>query len=257
MLSIRHLHVNYRTPRGIVKAVQDVSFDIQAGEFASIVGESGSGKSSVAKCISRLLDTRHHEIKGEILIQGENVLKMNANKLRNLRRSHVGYVFQDAQTALNPLLPIRRQIEDVQRKRDPQFVQKALQDVQLLDYGRIQACYPHELSGGMKQRVMIAMALAKRPELLIADEATTGLDSLVQQEIMQLFRKVQQENNLALLFITHDLNLALRMSHRILVMKGGRIVETLTQADGFCAKESYTQTLMKGALLNLPPKTLI
>lgn len=255
-LSIQNLFIDYQTNQGsrAEAAVRDVSFEVDEGEVVALVGESGSGKSTVALAMGRLL-ARGVRVEGSIVVGGQDVLGMSDKNLREYRRHTIAYVFQEPAVSLNPVLRIRDQIEEIWPRRDASRVVKLLEDVQLKDPVRVSRAYPHELSGGMQQRVMLAMALAKSPKLLIADEPTTALDATVQQEILKLLLKLKREQSLTLLFITHDIHVARVIANRLLIMKSGQLVENLLNTKDVKVKHDYTRLLLSNALLNQTPKT--
>ena len=234
LLEVRHLTIRF-APEGR-PAVDDVSFAIGAGETLAVVGESGSGKSVTAMAMTRLLpEPPARYVGGEILLEGHNLLAMNERELQRVRGGQIAYVFQDPMTALNPVLTVRRQIAealvlhrpDVGRNRRAQDAEivRALTEVGITEPEKRLRAYPHELSGGMAQRVMIAMALACRPKLLVADEPTTALDATVQRQIMDLFRDLRGRTGMSLLLITHNFGIIGGTADRVAVMFRGRLVE--------------------------------
>ena len=235
-LAVEDLRVTFRPEdRPAVAAVKGVSFSVEAGETLAIVGESGSGKSVTAMALTRLLPAppAHYDA-GRILIQGRNVLEMSETELRQVRGKEIAYVFQDPMTSLNPVFTVRSQIAETLRLHRPD-VPPARYDEEIVYWldqvGIVNArdrlrSYPHELSGGMQQRVMIAMALAARPALLVADEPTTALDATVQKQIIDLLAKLQKEHGMAILLITHNFHILPGLAHRVVVMLRGEMVET-------------------------------
>ncbi len=237
--------------------VKDLTFSIQKGEFIAMVGESGSGKSITAMSLVHLIPETF-QLSGEILFQGENLLNWPVNKFRKIRASKLALIFQNPMHCLNPVYRCGWQIEEVLKEntsldkkgREKRCVE-LLNQVRLKDVSKAISSYPHELSGGQKQRIMIAMALASEPEMLIADEPTTALDVLVQKEILDLVKEIQKKQKLTVLFITHDLNVAVNYADSILVMKSGELVEVGAAKDVFArAKHPYTQ-----GLVNCKPNT--
>jgi oligopeptide/dipeptide ABC transporter ATP-binding protein len=233
LLSVRNLVVEF-TGQSQIRATDGVSFDIVPGETVGLVGESGSGKSVTALSILRLLPPASAVIRqGEILYCGEDLLKMSKRKLRAVRGNDIAMVFQDPTAFLNPTLPIGRQLTEGMRAHDAQITrrrarQRAEELLALVGIPQPSKClgqYPHEYSGGMRQRVMIAMAIANEPKLLIADEPTTALDVTIQAQVVEVLQRVQAETGAALLLITHDLGLARELVERVLVMYAGRIIE--------------------------------
>jgi len=230
VLDIRNLKVDYASERGIVRAVNDVSFAIQPGEIFGLAGESGCGKSTIALSILRLLGAPAVIRGGQILHEGIDILAMNDASLRQLRWRKISMVFQSAMNALNPVMKVGDQLADVIMRHDPGSrsevrlrVRELLQIVGI-DPARSSA-YPHELSGGMRQRVVIALSLALRPSLIIMDEPTTALDVMVQREIMDEIRRLQQMLGFSILFITHDMSLLVELADRIAIMYAGEVVE--------------------------------
>jgi len=253
LISIRNLSVAFNQGDSQVTAVHDVSFDIQPGQTLALVGESGSGKSVTAHSILRLLPypVAHHPC-GEIYYDGEDLLKANEKKLRKVRGNRISMIFQEPMSSLNPLHTVERQINEVLalhkglNKKDARArTLELLTLVGIPDPEKRLASYPHELSGGQRQRVMIAMALANEPELLIADEPTTALDVTVQLKILDLLKELQQKLGMALLLISHDLNLVRKIAHRVCVMYQGRVVEENDCTTLFSdPRHEYTQQLL-------------
>jgi oligopeptide transport system ATP-binding protein len=236
LLSVRGLSTHFFTPDGVVHAVDDVSFDVDYGETLGLVGESGCGKSVSALSIARLVPNPPGRIvAGEIIFDGIDVLKLNDEDMRGLRGKEIGFIFQDPLTSLNPTLTIGYQIAEAIREHMA-LSQKAATDrvVELLSKVGIPRAkdrlndYPHQFSGGMRQRVMIAIALSCDPTLILADEPTTALDVTIQAQILELIQKLSVEFSTAVLLITHDLGIAAGMCDRVNVMYAGRIVETGT-----------------------------
>lgn len=253
ILEIKNLSVQFLKP-----VVNGVSLSVEEGSWTSLVGESGSGKTVTALSICRLLKARRFE--GEINFyskKGErtNLAALPESALEKIRGKEIAYVFQDPASSLNPLMRVGEQIKET--SLTTQKAKEALASVSIRDVDRVYSSFPHELSGGMKQRVMIAMALAGGPRLLIADEPTTALDSSTEKEIMELLLRAKRENSLSILFITHNLELATRFSEKIVVMREGKITELLEKRDGFAAKESYTKKLFRAQLTNAMPKSMI
>lgn len=233
LLNIAELSVEFRTRSGIVKALENVSFQIKRGETVAVVGESGSGKSVTAYTVMGILDRAAQVTSGLIKLGGCDVLNAPEAELQELRGREVSMIFQSPRSALNPIRPVGQQLEDVLRQHGPvtrhQMREKAieaLERVRIPDPERRYKAYPFELSGGMCQRVMIAIALACQPALLIADEPTTGLDVTTQATIMDLIKTLAQDHNMATLLITHDLHLAAQYCDRIVVMHAGHVVES-------------------------------
>ena len=231
LLTVKDLTVEYQTPGSIVRAVDRVSFTVEPGEIVALVGESGSGKTSVALALTRLLPPSAI-ISGEVLINGLELLNASKRTLLTVRGGTVAYVFQEPSTSLNPVLSIGRQLIEVIELHTPARGQTAVKTaMEWLDRVGIASAqerlsaYPHELSGGMQQRVMLAIALAGHPSLLIADEPTTALDVTIQVQLLRLLRDLQRTLQLSVLLICHDLLVVERLAHRVGVMSNGRLVE--------------------------------
>ncbi|MCS6772011.1 MAG: ABC transporter ATP-binding protein [Kiritimatiellae bacterium] len=252
VLSVRDLSIQFGSAERPVRAVDSVSFDIAAGEVVALVGESGCGKSATALAVARLLpEPPARYTGGSIILMGVDVLKADAAKLRAMRGGSVAYVFQEPAAALNPVWSIGFQIDEVLRAHRPEVDRAAERErlfraVGLDDVKRVSRAYPHELSGGMQQRAMIAMALAGGPRLLIADEPTTALDVTVQKQVLDVLIRLARETNLAMLFITHNLALASKISRRIIVMYAGQIVEEGTAEHVLSSpRHPYTRALLR------------
>jgi peptide/nickel transport system ATP-binding protein len=232
LLAIRDLEVEFRTSGGPVRAVNGVSFDIAAGEMVGLVGESGSGKSVTSRAVMGLLPPRTSTIRGSVRLSGDELVGLPEKAYRKVRGERVAMVFQDPLTALNPLYRAGEQVAEALRFHFGLSQKEALgrardlfADVGLPDPDEVVAKYPHELSGGMRQRVLIAMALACEPDLLIADEPTTALDVTIQAQILELLRDLVQDRGMALLLITHDLGVVRELCERAIVLYAGRIAE--------------------------------
>ncbi|CAN7438459.1 ABC transporter ATP-binding protein [Bosea sp. LjRoot237] len=233
LLSVEGLRVGFRlADGGMIEAVRGVDFSVAAGEAVGIVGESGSGKSLSMLAVMRLLGAPARATGGRVLFDGEDLLAADEKRMRALRGRDIAMVFQDPQSSLNPALTIGRQITDVVRAHRGVSVGEAkriaaesLERVGIRDAGKRLASYPHEFSGGMRQRALIAMAIACRPRLLIADEPTTALDVTVQAQIVDLIAELRRELGLAIVFISHNLQLVAEIVDRVVVMYGGKVVE--------------------------------
>jgi peptide/nickel transport system ATP-binding protein len=250
LLEVRDLVVDYLTPRRSVRAVDHVSFAIEPGEIVGLAGVSGCGKSTTAHAILRILRPPATLTGGRILFMGEDLVPMDQDDLRRFRWQHVSIVFQSAMNSLNPVLRVGDQFIDMIKAHeavDRKTAKRRASDLLALvgiDRSRVDA-YPHELSGGMRQRVVIAMALALHPEIIVMDEPTTALDVVVQREILLEIERLQRELGFAVLFITHDLSLLVEFSRRIAIMYAGEIVEFAPAADLFREpKHPYTVGLM-------------
>jgi ABC-type dipeptide/oligopeptide/nickel transport system ATPase component len=255
LLSARDVKVHLRVHGRIVKAVDGIDLDVEPGQCVGIVGESGSGKSTLGRAITRLLpNVAIAELSGAVRFCGEDVLAMAPQRIGALRRHRgLSMVFQDPLSYLNPTLRIDRQLgEALRHLPDRAAVRERsaelLRQVGLDDAARILRLYPHELSGGMRQRVLIAMALAPDPQILVADEPTTALDATVQYQVIQTLRRLNRERNLAMLVITHDLGMVAELCDRVYVMNGGKVVEAADVFALFDAPQSaYTASLLAAA----------
>lgn len=253
VLAVDNLSVEFRTRSGVVRALEHVSFSVNRGEMIGIVGESGSGKSVSALTTMGILDPAGQVTAGSILLGGLDVLNATESDLQEMRGRDASMIFQSPRTALNPIRSVGKQIGDVLRRHGTATRQtardmaiKALTSVRIPDPERRYDAYPFELSGGMCQRIMIAMALSCRPELLIADEPTTGLDVTTQAAIMDLIKELAVERNMATVLITHDLAMAADYCDRIVVMHAGHVVEQAeTEALFANPRHPYTAKLMK------------
>ncbi|SFL89612.1 ABC transporter ATP-binding protein [Geodermatophilus ruber] len=258
VLEVEDLRVQLRTPRGTAHVVNGLSYSVGPGETVAVVGESGSGKSVSVLALLGLLPARTATVSGRALLHGEDLLAMPADRLREVRGPGVGMVFQDPMTSLNPMLTVGRQLVEgirahgeVPKTEARRRAVELLGEVGLPDPGRAVDRYPHELSGGMRQRVMIAIALSNSPALLIADEATTALDVTVQAQIIDLVEKLQADHGTGVVWITHDLGVVAGIADRVLVMYGGRCVEDGTVDDVLeRPAHPYTRGLL-GALPDL------
>jgi oligopeptide transport system ATP-binding protein len=257
LLEVDQLQVEFRTRDGVAKAINGVSFELHEGETLAVLGESGSGKSVTAQAIMGILDSPPGFITaGEVRYCGQNILVMSDEKRRRIRGPEISMVFQDALSSLNPVFPVGWQIAEMFRmhrgmsKSDAQAEAiRLMQRVQIPGAAQRVKAYPHQFSGGMRQRIMIAMAIALDPAVLIADEPTTALDVTVQAQIMQLLKDLQQERKMGLILITHDLGVVADVADRIAVMYAGRIME---QADAFELYAQPAHPYTKGLLDSIP-----
>ena len=230
LLDVRNLRMYYSTKRGLVKAVDNVSLQLEAGESIGLAGESGCGKSSLAYSIMQLLPPAANIVGGNIYFKGEDLLRKTPREMRDIRWKNVAIVFQGAMNALNPVYRVGDQIAEAILEHEDVTKEEAINRAKELlslvgvDPDRVRS-YPHELSGGMKQRVMIAMALACKPEFLIADEPTTALDVIVQAQVLKLIKRLQEQLGLTLMLITHDLSVVAEICDHVAVMYAGKIVE--------------------------------
>ncbi|MFF8463880.1 ABC transporter ATP-binding protein [Streptomyces albidoflavus] len=277
LLDVRDLQVEFHTREGVAKAVNGVSYSVDAGETLAVLGESGSGKSVTAQAIMGILDTPPgHITGGEIIFEGRDLLTLKEDRRRKVRGAEMAMVFQDALSSLNPVLTVGEQLGEMFTvHRGMSRKDAKARAVELMDRVRIPAAtarvdqYPHQFSGGMRQRIMIAMAMALEPKLIIADEPTTALDVTVQAQVMELLAELQREYNMGLILITHDLGVVADVADKIAVMYAGRIVETAPVHDIYRAPaHPYTRGLLdsiprldqKGqelyAIKGLPPNLL-
>ncbi|CAG0934604.1 Oligopeptide transport ATP-binding protein OppD [Thermoflexales bacterium] len=252
LLQIRDLRTSFYTHEGVVKAVDGVSFEVRRGEILGLVGESGCGKSVTSLSILRLIAPPGQIDGGEILYEGRNLLELNTSEMTAMRGDRIAMIFQQPTSSLNPVFKVGDQIAEVlqihqglSKKEGQARAVELMMQVGISDPQRRVKAYPHEMSGGMAQRVMIAMALASKPDLLIADEPTTALDVTIQAQILDLMRNLQAEYGAAIILITHDLGVVAEMADRIAVMYAGQIVEEARTAELFDnPKHPYTQGLI-------------
>jgi len=253
LLEVDDLYVEFRTRDGVAKAINGVSYTLDAGETLAVLGESGSGKSVTAQTIMGILDMPPGFITGgAIRYKGNDLLKMPEKDRRKIRGAEISMIFQDSLSALNPVFTVGDQISEMfQVHRGMSKKEGMARAVELMDQVRIPAAkervkdYPHQFSGGMRQRIMIAMAISLDPAVLIADEPTTALDVTVQAQIMELLQDLQRERNMGMILITHDLGVVANMAHRVLVMYAGRAVETSDAADLYAhPRHPYTAGLL-------------
>jgi len=254
LLEIKNLNVAFDTERGQIRPVRDVSFSIFPGQTVALVGESGCGKSVTSLSILRLIpEPPGRVLSGEILLNGRDVLKLSEKEMRSVRGGEIAMIFQEPMTSLNPVYTIGDQIAEaiilhqhVHSRQAMQIAEESLREVGIADPGRRLREYPHQMSGGMRQRVMIAMALSCKPKLLIADEPTTALDVTIQAQILELLRKLQRETGMSILMITHDLGVVAENADVVNVMYASRIVETATVEDLFDKPQHpYTEGLFR------------
>ncbi|MFE3324901.1 ABC transporter ATP-binding protein [Streptomyces sp. NPDC059176] len=253
LLEVRDLHVEFRTRDGVAKAVNGVSYSVDVGETLAVLGESGSGKSVTAQAVMGILDVPPGRITGgEVLFKGQDLLKLKENQRRKVRGSGMAMIFQDALSSLNPVLTVGEQLGEMFTvHRGMSRKDARAKAVELMDRVRIPAAgqrvgqYPHQFSGGMRQRIMIAMALALEPDLVIADEPTTALDVTVQAQVMDLLAELRRELGMGLVLITHDLGVVADVADRIAVMYAGRVVESAPVHDIYKAPaHPYTRGLL-------------
>ncbi len=253
LLQVDNLQTSFFTSNGEVKAVRGVSFSVGKRESIGIVGESGSGKSVTSLSLLRLMGASGKIVNGSILFDGQDLVNVSTKEMRNVRGGKISMIFQDPMSSLNPLIPLGEQIGEMIWAHDKKMskADRMKKVVELMDMVRIPEpekrikSYPHEFSGGMRQRVMIAMALACRPQLLIADEPTTALDVSIQDQILKLMRSLQEEIGMSIMFITHDLGVVAELCSRVIVMYGGLIMEEAPIDDLFKnPKHPYSMGLL-------------
>ena len=253
LLEMHDLKTFFTTKRGVVKAVNGVSYKVEAGRTLGVVGESGSGKSVSAMSMLQLLDGNGYIAGGSIMFDGKDLTKMPLSEMQKIRGNAISVIFQEPMTSLNPVFTIERQVSEpfiihqgLSKEEARKKVVEMLADVKIPNPEVVAKQYPHQLSGGMRQRVMIAMALACKPKLLIADEPTTALDVTIQAQILKLMNDLKREHGTSILFITHDLGVIAEMADYVVVMYAGRIIEQGTASEIFhhpC--HPYTQGLQK------------
>jgi oligopeptide/dipeptide ABC transporter ATP-binding protein len=253
LLEVKNLRTQFVTRAGVVRAVDGVSFHLDEGELLGLVGESGCGKSITAMSLMRLVGPPGKVVGGEIWFEGENLLAASEERMREIRGDDIAMIFQDPMTSLNPVYTVGEQIAEalrlhrgLSRRQAREAAVEAMREVSIPDPARRADDYPHRLSGGMRQRVMIAMALACDPKLLIADEPTTALDVTIQAQILELIDELRRTRNLAVLLITHDLGVVAEVADRVAVMYTGRIVEESPVGELFARpKHPYTEGLLR------------
>lgn len=254
ILDVKNLHVYFDTYAGVVKAIRDVSFHVNKGESLAIVGESGSGKSVTVQTVMKLIPMPPGRIaSGEILFKDRDIVKMNEAEMRKIRGGEIGMIFQDPMTSLNPTMTVGKQIAEGimmhQKVSHKEAMAKALEMLKAVNIPNAEErlnAYPHQFSGGMRQRVVIAIALACNPDLLIADEPTTALDVTVQAQILDLMNELKSKMNTAIILITHDLGVVADLAERVIVMYGGEIMEEASVHGIFKdPKHPYTWGLIK------------
>lgn len=254
LLEIKNLHTFFRTKKGTVKAVNDVSYSVEAGKTMGVVGESGSGKSVSAMSILQLLDGNGYIAEGSIMFDGQEMTKLSREELYQIRGNKISVIFQEPMTSLNPVFTVEKQLSEplkihqhLNKKECKEKVIEMLKDVQIPNPEAVAKQYPHQLSGGMRQRVMIAMALACQPKILIADEPTTALDVTIQAQILKLMNDLKREHGTSIIFITHDLGVINEMADDVVVMYCGQVVEQASARTIFTnnpVSHPYTEGLM-------------
>lgn len=257
ILEVKDLHTYFDTDNGIIKAVNGVSFSVEPKKTLGIVGESGSGKSVTAMSVIQLLDYPGKIVSGDIIYKGENLSQVSEERMRSIRGNEISVVFQEPMTSLNPVFKIKNQLneaimlhQNVSKKEASEISYKMLKAVKLDNADEILDNYPHQLSGGMRQRVMIAMALACKPSILIADEPTTALDVIIQADILELMNNLKRDFDTSIIFISHDLGVVSQMADDIIVMVSGKVVEKGPIKKIFDNPiHPYTRTLLSAFLL--------
>ena len=254
LLEVKNLHTYFKTRKGTVKAVNDVSYALEPGKTVGIVGESGSGKSVSAMSILQLLDGNGYIAEGEVIFEGRDLTKLSQQEMYEIRGNKISVIFQEPMTSLNPVFTIKKQLSEpfmihqgMNKKEAEEKALEMLAAVQIPNPEAVLRQYPHQLSGGMRQRVMIAMALACRPKILIADEPTTALDVTIQAQILRLMNDLQRDNGTAIIFITHDLGVINEMADDVVVMYCGQVVEKTSAKVIFTdcpTSHPYTEGLM-------------
>lgn len=259
LLEIKNLHTYFETKKGTVKAVNGVTYSVESGKTLGIVGESGSGKSVSAMSVLKLLDGNGYIASGEIHFNGMNLADVSLKDMTKIRGNEISVIFQEPMTSLNPIFTIERQVSEpfiihqkLSKKEAAKKVVEMLKLVKIPNPESVARQYPHQLSGGMRQRVMIAMALACRPRLLIADEPTTALDVTIQAQILKLMNELKNTIGTSILFITHDLGVISEMADDVAVMYCGQVVEKAPVRTIFSAKEKYSHPYTEGLMVSIP-----
>lgn len=259
LLELNDLHTFFKTKKGIVKAVNGVSYSVEAGKTLGVVGESGSGKSVSAMSILHLIDGNGYIDSGEILFDGRNVTNISIDEMYKLRGNEISVIFQEPMTSLNPVFTVERQLmepvmvhQGMNKAEAKAQVINMLKDVKIPNPEIVAKQYPFELSGGMRQRVMIAMALACKPKLLIADEPTTALDVTIQAQILKLMNELKKETGTAIMFITHDLGVINQMADDVAVLYCGQVVEMASVDVIFDGTSAYQHPYTEGLMNSIP-----
>ena len=259
MLEIKDLHTYFETKRGLIKAVNGVSLSLEEGRTLGVVGESGSGKSQTAMSILRLFEKNQKIYDGEIWFDGEKISDLSEKEMYKIRGNKISMIFQEPMTSLNPVFTVKKQISEVlmlhqgmTKKEAAKKVVEMLDSVKIPNPEQVANEYPHQLSGGMRQRVMIAMALACKPKLLIADEPTTALDVTIQAQILRLMNEIKQETGTAIMFITHDLGVINQMADDVAVMYCGQVVEVAPVDYIFKPVTNFSHPYTEALQLSIP-----
>ena len=259
LLEVIDLHTYFATKRGVVKAVNNASYSVRPGETLGIVGESGSGKSVSAMSILRLLDGNGYIAGGQIIFDGKDLTKISNEEMYKIRGNDISVIFQEPMTSLNPVFTIEKQLSEVfivhqnmDKKTAAEKSVEMLASVKIPNPHIVAKQYPHQLSGGMRQRVMIAMALACQPKLLIADEPTTALDVTIQAQILRLMNDLKKERETSIIFITHDLGVINQMADYVAVMYCGQVVERVPARVIFAPETKFSHPYTEGLLMSIP-----
>ncbi len=259
LLELRDLHTFFRTKKGIIKAVNGVSYSVEEGKTLGVVGESGSGKSVSAMSILQLLDGNGYIDSGEIIFEDRDLTKLPMEEMYHIRGNKISVIFQEPMTSLNPVFTVERQLSEpfiihrgMSKKDAAKAALKMLADVKIPNPEIVVKQYPHQLSGGMRQRVMIAMALACEPKLLIADEPTTALDVTIQAQILRLMNDLKERHGTAIMFITHDLGVINQMADDVAVMYCGEVVERVPARVLFASSTKHSHPYTEGLLNSVP-----
>ena len=258
LLEINNLHTYFDTKKGLIKAVNGVSLSIEEGRTLGVVGESGSGKSQTAMSILKLFENNQKIYEGEIKFEGKVISELSEKEMQKIRGNYISVIFQEPMTSLNPVFTVNRQISEVlmlhqglNKKEAEARSIEMLKQVKIANPETVNKSYPFQLSGGMRQRVMIAMALACKPKLLIADEPTTALDVTIQAQILKLMNELKAETGTAIMFITHDLGVINQMADDVAVMYCGQVVET-APVDNIFMDSEYIHPYTEGLLTSIP-----
>ena len=259
LLELKDLHTFFKTKKGIVKAVNGVSYSVEAGKTLGVVGESGSGKSVSAMSVLHLIDDNGYIDSGEIWFDGREISKLSIDEMYTIRGNEISVIFQEPMTSLNPVFTVEKQLiepfivhQGMRKKEAKKRVVEILKDVKIPNPEIVAKQYPFELSGGMRQRVMIAMALACKPKLLIADEPTTALDVTIQAQILKLMNELKREKGTAIMFITHDLGVINQMADDVAVLYCGQVVEMASVETIFDGASPYQHPYTEGLMKSIP-----
>lgn len=262
LLEIKNLHTYFRTKKGLIKAVNDVSLSVDEGKTLGIVGESGSGKTVTAMSILKLFEPNQKIYEGEIIFNGKKISSFSIKDLQKVRGNQISVIFQEPMSSLNPVLTVNHQVSEVlmlhqklTKKEAAARTVELLRDVGIANPEKIASAYSFQLSGGMSQRVMIAMALACRPKLLIADEPTTALDVTIQAQILKLMNDLKKQFNTAIIFVTHDLGVINEMADDVAVMYSGQVVESAPSSTIFGKNPKFSHPYTEGLMRSIPRLT--